>query len=129
MSHPNKARGTRWESAVRDYLRDRGLPAFRKVQEGARDVGDLGVWGLPFVLEAKDHASIDLAGFVDQANREAHNAREPYGVAVVKRRGKGVHQGYVVMDLETFVSILQAYVVEPHVGTVHPGPGPGDEEP
>jgi hypothetical protein len=106
MSNPQKQKGTRWESAVRDYLQDRGLPARRNAQHGAQDVGDLSIEGYPFALEAKDHARIELASFVDQANREAHNARVPYGAAVVKRRGKGVHQAYVVMDLETFTTML-----------------------
>jgi hypothetical protein len=30
----------------------------------------------------------------------------PFGVAVLKKRGASVEQGYVVMDLDTFARIL-----------------------
>ena len=106
MVNPQKGRGTRWESAVRDALMDAGLPARREVQRGAADVGDLSIEGLPFSIEAKDHKSIDLAAFVDQANRQAANAGQPYGVAIVKRRRKSVTDAYVVLDLATFIRIL-----------------------
>jgi len=73
------------------------------------DTGD--IHAPPVVLECKSVAKIDLAGFVDQAEREAKNAGLPVGVAVVKRRGKGVAAGYVVMSMETFARVL-AYMRE-----------------
>lgn len=119
MANRNKRAGTEWESAIRDYLnRELGqvdedgrfwdvLDPYnvkRQAQEGARDVGDL--WAHPFVLEAKNTKTAALPAFVRQAETEADNAGFPYGVAVVKQRGKGAAHGHVVMSLETFAKVL-----------------------
>lgn len=108
MANPSKRRGTEWETAVTRYLRedDPAADDIRRVaQTGRLDTGD--IHALPFVLECKNVAKIDLAAFVDQADREAANARQPYGAAVVKRRGKGVAAGYAVMSLATFRRLLR----------------------
>jgi hypothetical protein len=118
MANPNKAKGTRHESAVRDYLNGVLAIAYevdevpswdarhvrRVAQAGVKDVGDLHAY--PFVLEAKDTARHDLPGFIAQANEEAHNAGFPFGAAVIKRRGAGVGRSYVCMDLDTFAAVL-----------------------
>ncbi|MGY1436673.1 hypothetical protein [Streptomyces reniochalinae] len=67
MANPNKAKGTGWESAVRDYLNEAlglvdefgkfldvfsSLNVRRPAQEGAADVGD--VHAVPFILECKN---------------------------------------------------------------------------
>ncbi|MFK0290308.1 hypothetical protein ACIQU6_07475 [Streptomyces sp. NPDC090442] len=104
MSAARKRLGTAFESAVREYLNegltDRRHMAFRKAQTGYRDTGDVDAW--PFTIEAKNHREINLASFVDQAEREAEAADTPFGAAVVKRRGKGAGAAYVVMSLEQF---------------------------
>ncbi|QTZ93668.1 hypothetical protein [Streptomyces auratus] len=122
MSNPNKSRGTAWETAIVRYLNEvlgvplaeSGAPKFgarhllpirRKVQTGQHDTGDIDAY--PFVLEAKDEKTHRFSAYVEQANREAANAAVPYGAAVVKRRGKNVRHGYVVMDLETFGRLLK----------------------
>lgn len=95
MSNPSKARGTRWESAIRDYLNgvlDYSHPADwrmvkRQAQEGVKDVGDLHAW--PFILEAKDVKSPSVPTWLRQAEVEARNAGFPYGVVVHKVRGRG----------------------------------------
>lgn len=121
MANPNKAKGTRHESAVRDYLNGflsgyynvDALPswdvrAVRRVpQTGVKDVGDMHAY--PFVLEAKDTAKHDIPGFIRQANTEAANAEFPFGAAVIKRRNANVADSYVCMDLRTFAQVL-AYV-------------------
>lgn len=120
MTNRNKARGTDWETAgVRylntaldmydddGFLRDAEDPnnVRRIPQTGRFDTGD--VWAVPFCLEFKNVAKIDLPAFVEQANREAVNARLPFGAAVVKRRGKGPAHGYVVMDMATFAGVVE----------------------
>lgn len=119
MGNRNKAKGTKWESEVRDYLnRELGQvdddgrfynPADphnvkRQAQEGRADVGD--VWAVPFVLECKNEKSIRLPAYVRQAETEADNAGLPYGVAVVKQRGRGPAHGHVAMSLATFARLL-----------------------
>lgn len=105
MANPNKAKGTKWETDVVRYLRDQGIPARRNAQHGLKDIGD--IWFPDFTIEAKDHAKIDLASFVDQSTRESDSAGTSFGVAVVKRRNKNVKHGYAVMDLETFTRLAK----------------------
>lgn len=106
MSNPAKAKGTAWESLIVGYLRDHHNPgAHRNVQMGAKDIGDVAGYYL-HALEAKAEKSITLSDYIAQANREAIHAGQPYGCAVVKRRMKGVADGYVVRDLATDVRLL-----------------------
>lgn len=107
MSNPNKARGTKFESAVRDYLISRGVPARRVAQTGRLDTGDIhGV--SPFILQAKAYRDMATAlrDGVAGANVQAPRAGEPFGAAVVKRPGKSIADAYVAMDLATFASLL-----------------------
>lgn len=111
MSSPSKIRGTRWESAVRDYLVSRGFSGVeRRSLNGNKDRGDLlGVDGWTF--EAKDEARISLAGYVDEARVEAANAGTPWFAAIVKRRRKSTADAYVVLPLGLFTSLLAAQTV------------------
>lgn len=108
MVNRAKQRGTSFETAVVNYCRDHGFPYARRLAlAGGADTGDITLGdepaGGPVTIEAKDHAKLDLAGFVDEAITEAANAGTPLGVAVVKRRGKNVSQAYVVTTLEAWL--------------------------
>lgn len=101
MANSNKAKGTRWESAVVGFLKERlGRKVFKPRQEGFRDVGD--IHAPPFILQAKDWKDLTsalregLAGAVVQAE----NAGFPFGAAVVKRARKPVGESYFVMTLD-----------------------------
>ena len=103
-----KQAGTRWESAIVDYLVSRGWRhAERRAKTGALDKGDIaGVPGV--VIEAKDVAKITLAEFLREAQVEAENAGAMVGAAWIKRRGKASPgEAYVVMDGETFTHLLR----------------------
>jgi hypothetical protein len=103
VSSPYKIRGTRWESAVRDFLTANGLPVFRPALHGSADKGDLfGIAG--WTIQCRDTAKIDLAGAMDDARTQAANAKTPAFVAIVKRRHKGVSQSYAVMPLEIWLA-------------------------
>ncbi|WP_432118508.1 hypothetical protein [Streptomyces sp. bgisy032] len=114
MANPSKARGTRWESAIRDYLN--GVLGYshptdwrlvkRQAQEGAKDVGDLHAW--PFILEAKDVKSPAVPTWLRQAEAEAVNAGFPYGVVIHKVRGKGPALARVHITDETYRRLLAA---------------------
>lgn len=109
-----KAKGTRFETAVRDYLREHGLPAYRPAQEGFRDVGDIhGV--SPFVVQCKDWRDVTgaLREGVTGAQVQAANAGEEFGVAVIKRARKPVGDAYVAMTLADFVR-LWSHLAEEH---------------
>ena len=102
MSSPAKRKGTRWESAVRDYLQEFPLlrHARRVAAQGRLDIGDVHVW--PFALQCKNRKTFDLASWVRDAEEQADRASYPYGVAIVKAPGKGTDRGYAVMSLSTF---------------------------
>jgi hypothetical protein len=105
-ANPSKQKGTAWESALVGYLREEHNPgARRNVQMGARDIGDLDGYYL-HAVEAKAEKTITLADYVAQANREAIHAGAPFGCAMVKRRMKGVADGYVVRDVRTDVRLM-----------------------
>lgn len=108
MSNPNKAKGTRWEVAVRDYFKEHGVNAYRPAQEGFKDVGDLhGV--SPFAVQCKDWRDVTSAirEGLDGAQKQADNAGERYGVVIVKRARKPVSEAYAVLRLADFVDIVQ----------------------
>lgn len=102
----SKAKGTTWESAIRAYLQgSHNEAARRNVQMGRLDIGDLDGYYL-HALEAKAEKAITLADYIRQANREAVNASQPFGVAVVKRRNANVKDAYAVRDLATDVRLI-----------------------
>lgn len=105
MPNPNKARGSRWELAIRRHLEGFfGRRVRKPAQEGYKDVGDLHI--SPFVIQAKDEARHTFSSYVDDAEKQAVHAGEPFGVAVVKRRGVGTDRAYVVMSLATFTRVV-----------------------
>ena len=104
-----KQKGTRWESAIVNFLRDHGFTwADRVPLSGSRDRGDVTLGPGSPVIESKNQARHSMAEWLDEANAEAANARAPFGVVWAHRRGKGSPgDGYVVMDGATFVLLLR----------------------
>lgn len=101
MTNPNKDKGNRWERDVRAYLADTfGRLVRRPHAEGRFDVGDIHLD--PFVIQAKDEATHRFSAYIRAAEVQAERAEQPFGIAVVKQRGKGAAEGYVVMSLRTF---------------------------
>lgn len=114
MANPRKAKGTRWESDIVKYLRANGFPEARRVvQAGMADDGDIHV--RDFVIQAKAYRSIaeGINEGVKGYKIQRVNAGLPYGVSIVKRPGKNVREGYVVMDLEDFTAFLRDYYARP----------------
>ena len=112
-----KAKGTRWESAIVQFLRDHGFTfADRVPMSGAKDRGDVTIGPASPVIEAKNLKQSEWATGLDEANTEAANAGAPFGVVWAHRRGKGsAGDGYVVMDGHTFVKLMHeaGYAWEP----------------
>ena len=108
MTNPSKQKGTRWENSVAKFLRDHGFTeAFRLAPAGDADAGDIG--GVPgWAFECRDRTKHDLAKNVKDANQRAFNKGCRCGCAVMKKREHGVEDGYVVLDLRTFVEVLKA---------------------
>lgn len=100
-------KGSAWEIAVEGYaqefLGDPSIHVERK--HGSKDEGDIhGLHGT--VIECKNCREYRLAEWVAEAEAEAVNAGEEYGVVFFKRRGRGlsnVGQHFALMSIETFL--------------------------
>lgn len=106
MANPSKAKGSRHEVRVRDYLATQGIVTVRPALSGSRDVGDL--VGIPhWTVECKNTASGDLAGAMDEARREADNGSTEYYCVVKHRNRAPVEYDYVILDLKTWARLLR----------------------
>jgi hypothetical protein len=111
VSNPAKAKGSAWELAVRRCLQSHGLDVTRPWQEGHDDAGDCHVEGL-FAGQMKNYGdvvtalNVGLAGAVKQAGV----AGLRWGVAFIKRRGKGAGEGYAVMRIDDWAAVVKALV-------------------
>lgn len=71
---------------------------------GTNDKGD--IRGLAsWVVEAKNEKTISLAGYMREVETERLNAGTPYGVALVKARGKSTIDGYAVMPIGIWLRV------------------------
>ena len=104
MANPNKAKGTRWESAVRDFINSVRVNRASRVAQAGADVGDIHLNGM-WALQCKDHAQARYSKWVDEASEQAKEARLPFSAVVHKRRGSKPGDAYVVMSLSTFTDI------------------------
>lgn len=118
MANSNKRKGTEWETDVRKYLRAKGHDIEALRQMGQADEGDLVIRskrGLRFVCEAKNRQRIDIPTYLNEAVRESAlyasnrdlDSDSVYPVAVVKSRGKGEEEGWVIFRLEDFSDLLK----------------------
>jgi hypothetical protein len=107
VSNANKAKGDRTELEAVTYLQETfGRAAFRPHQEGHVDVGDIHID--PCVVQSKNWSNIPAAlnAGVAGANQQALAAGKPFGVAWIKKRGKGAADARVAMDARTFRDLL-----------------------
>jgi hypothetical protein len=109
MVNRSKAKGTLWESTLRDYLQKSGWPTVERLPlSGSNDRGDLA--GIPdVVIEAKAETEWSHLGVaIREAEIERVNARASIGVVWRKRVGStAAASGYVVMTGATFVELLR----------------------
>jgi hypothetical protein len=86
----NKAKGTAFETLILEPAKAYYPDAIRAPLQGVNDVGDLWLPGeRRFVVEAKHHAALNLAGWAAEAEAEARNKGVPFWVIAHKRVGKG----------------------------------------
>jgi hypothetical protein len=115
VSSRSRQLGTGFESELVKGFRSVGIDAERIRQAGRLDQGDVVVKDLGhiYVIEAKNVARIDLPGFIGQSLVEARNYAKPRGLsveqvtplAIIKRRGKGWLDSYVVTDLRSYFDL------------------------
>ena len=110
--------GARFERQIADWLAkvlddDR---IDRRVKTGAKDRGDIGgvrIHGQRLMLEAKNTARIDLAGWMAEAETQRGNDDALAGVVVHKRHGKGdIADQWVTMTMREFVALLLGHRIE-----------------
>ena len=101
----NKAKGTAFETDVAKYLGEFFRGVFRKAIGGVNDTGDIG--GLPgWSIECKNHAALDIAGWVDQARRQSVTEKTYRFAVVHKRKYRNVREAYVTMPLYVFAGFV-----------------------
>ena len=102
-----RAKGTRAESAVVEYLKQRGwVHAERRALGGAKDRGD--VAGIPgVVVEVKSAARLELAEWVREARVEALNDNASVWFVVAKPVGRGnPADWYAITTLRVMCDLL-----------------------
>ena len=104
MSAANRRRGGEWERTLVNWFRDHGWTHAERAGGGhGQSYGD--VLGVPgWVLEAKNHAALDLAGWCDQAAA----APTVLWAVIIKRRGHSdPASAYVLLNLDNFTHLLK----------------------
>lgn len=106
-----KAAGSRFERLVADYLAAHVDDRIdRRVKVGGKDRGDIGGlrhMGQRVVVECKDAARTDLAGWMAEAEVERGNDDAGVALVVHKRRGKGQPADqWVTTTLRELVALL-----------------------
>jgi hypothetical protein len=110
----SKIIGTRWESAIVDWLRANGRPHVeRRSLNGTSDRGD--ITGLPaVVIEAKAAKTMTIGSWLKELDAEIANDRArskddaTTGALWIKQRGKtSAGDGFVVMRPDVWLDLLK----------------------
>lgn len=105
MGSAERAKGQRAERAVAAYLREQGWQAITTRQQSGFQQGDDIATDAPLSIEVKDHARLDLAGWIRQAHENAAAGKLP--VVWHKRRGAGSPgDWYVTMKGSTLMEMI-----------------------
>ena len=116
MSNPSKAKGTSFETLVKDYLCDKGFTkAHRTALSGGQDTGDInGIVNFhtdaEVAVQCKNQKKFNLSGWLDATVEQAERLDNAVPLLVVKRPGKGAHSlddTYAEMRLCDVVSLLK----------------------
>ena len=108
MSSAAKRKGSQAERDVVAYLKANGYPyADRRVAGATLDKGDIsGVLGV--TIEIKNHARLDLAGWLAELEVEMKNDNAWTGVVIRKRKGKGdVGEWYATLPVKVWLALLR----------------------
>lgn len=107
MSGTSRRKGRRWETTLVNWFNNNGHPNVERNEYLNAQSGDL--LGIPFwSLEAKNAARLDLAGWTDQAQRQAETADCPNYAVIAKRKGTAdPGDAYVIMPLRVFAAWLK----------------------
>jgi hypothetical protein len=112
----SKAKGTDFESLIRDYLKVEWSDIIERMPlSGNEDRGDISNFRVgsrsqhKVAFELKNCKTMSLAGWVQEAQDEAENYEAVAGVVCHKRKMKGqAGDQYLTMTLSDFLTILHA---------------------
>lgn len=108
MSTPQKQKGSKAERDVVKYLQEVGYKyAERRIAGDSNDRGDIaGINGVCF--EVKNHARMDLAGWIEELKVEIINAKADTGAVIHKRKGKqNVGEWYATMPVNIWIDLIK----------------------
>lgn len=103
----NVSKGSRWRKSVQDWFTALGYDTtFRAWTQPGDDI-TVSRGMLTLSVETKDHRTLALAAWVDQADRQAPDGHIP--VVVAHRPGKGSPaEAYVIMSAASFADLLES---------------------
>lgn len=100
-------KGTRWRHAVQVFLEAAGYATTARPWMEAGDDITATRGMLALSVECKDHRALNLAGWVDQAERQA--PRDAIPVVIAHRLGKAsAEDAYVIMSGRAFADLLES---------------------
>jgi hypothetical protein len=107
MSSAAKAKGSKAELDVVKYLKQWYPYVDRRLAGATLDKGDIS--GIPGVtIEIKNHAQMNLAGWIEELKIEMTNDNAWTGVLIHKRKGKAdPADWYATMPLSIWIDLLQ----------------------
>lgn len=116
MGNKHKAKGTSFETLIKDYLISKDfVEARRAVLAGENDTGD--IHGIQqqttfrnVCVQCKNQKKWDVSGWLNATIEQARRFKNALPVLIVKRPGKGakaVGDSYVVMRLDDFAELLK----------------------
>lgn len=107
MSSKSKAKGSQAERDVVKWLKQWFPYADRRLAGATLDKGDIS--GIPGVtIEIKNHAKMDIAGWVAELETEMDNDKAWTGTVLHKRKGKSdVGQWYCTMPAKVWIDLLR----------------------
>lgn len=113
-----RRRGKAWEREILAGCRALGIDTERTRDTGSNDEGDLvlRLGGKYIVIEAKNVAKLDPAGFTAEAvlegkNFATHRALPPsavHSVVFAKRRGRAFPEGYALLPITEYIRLAKA---------------------
>ena len=116
MGNKHKAKGTSFETAIREYLNEKGFTKARRTAlEGGQDKGDIhGIeqqeTARKVCVQCKNQKALKLSEWLNDTVEQAERLDGALPILVAKRSGKGkkaLGESYVVMRLDDLIGLLK----------------------
>ena len=116
MGNKHKAKGTSFETAIVNYLKENlFLNVRRTALAGENDAGDIHginqrLSPVEVAIQCKNQKSFKLSEWLNATVEQAARLKEAYPLLVVKRPGKGASalgESYAIMRLEDMLKLLK----------------------